>query len=248
MMSKEDLKKSFPKKTESFHYAVQNALAHLPEKEETMNKKAFFKRGLAIAIAAVLVIGATVYAATGAVTQHFSSSKSKAEYTSLPNESRMKKDIGYVPDLAEKFASGYQFSEANIVNNNLKDESGTSVDKYKSITARYEKDGNELLISAEKSDVLEAVGEVAETYNGIDISYMAYTNKFVPADYELTEEDKTAQENGDLVFSYGVDEVEIKHIQSAGFVKDGIRYTLTEMEESITQEDLLEMAREIIEW
>ena len=51
-----------------------------------------------------------------------------------------------------------------------------------------------------------------------------------------------------VVFSYGVDEVEIKHIQSAGFVKDGIRYTLTEMEESITQEDLLEMAREIIEW
>lgn len=110
------------------------------------------------------------------------------------------------------------------------------------------KDTNKMDKETFSSKVLEAVGEVVETYNGIDISYMAYTNKFVPADYELTEEDKTAQENGDLVFSYGVDEVEIKHIQSAGFVKDGIRYTLTEMEESITQEDLLEMAREIIEW
>ena len=44
-------------------------------------------------------------------------------------------------------------------------------------------------------------GSVAKTVGDTDIYYYSYTNKVVPADYELTDADKAAKANGDLVFS-----------------------------------------------
>ena len=40
--------------------------------------------------------------------------------------------------------------------------------------------------------------EVRTCEDGTELCFYKLTNKFVPADYELTEEDKKAQEDGNL--------------------------------------------------
>ena len=45
--------------------------------------------------------------------------------------------------------------------------------------------------------------------DGTELCFYKLTNKFVPADYELTEEDKKAQEDGNFNLAYGSDKVEV---------------------------------------
>lgn len=74
-----------------------------------------------------------------------------------------------------------------------------------------------------------------------------YTNKLVPPDYKLTDEDKKAKENGELVFSYGSDKVEIIEVQSAVWTEDGVHYLLMQMDGKLSADELADMAAEAIE-
>ena len=84
------------------------------------------------------------------------------------------------------------------------------------------------------------------TVDGVDVYYHSYTNKVVPPDYKLTEEDKKAEESGELVFSYGSSEVEIIEVQSVSWKKDGIYYQLLQIDGNLTADELTEMASEVI--
>ena len=201
-----------------------------------------------IAIAATLVMGITVFAASGLVTSWFSSSSGMPDYDSLPSAEQVKKDIGHDAVLIESFENGYTFDNGSIINNNLTDENKNSVEKFKSVMFRYEKDGDMVNFSQDKYDSnMETVGDVVATVNGVDVLYHSYTNKIVPGDYKMTDEDKKAEANGELVFSYGSSKVEIKEVQSVLWAEDGIHYSLMQIDGKLSDEDLAEMAKEIIE-
>jgi len=201
-----------------------------------------------IAIAATLVMGITVFAASGLVTSWFSSSSGMPDYDSLPSAEQVKKDIGHDAVLIESFENGYTFDNGSIINNNLTDENKNSVEKFKSVMFRYEKDGDMVNFSQDKYDSnMETVGGVVATVNGVDVLYHSYTNKIVPGDYKMTDEDKKAEANGELVFSYGSSKVEIKEVQSVLWAEDGIHYSLMQIDGKLSDEDLAEMAKEIIE-
>jgi len=201
-----------------------------------------------IAIAATLVMGITVFAASGLVTSWFSSSSGMPDYDSLPSAEQVKKDIGHDAVLIESFENGYTFDNGSIINNNLTDENKNSVEKFKSVMFRYEKDGDMVNFSQDKYDSnMETVGGVVATVNGVDILYHSYTNKFVPGDYKMTDEDKKAEANGELVFSYGSSKVEIKEVQSVLWAEDGIHYSLMQIDGKLSADDLAEMAKEVIE-
>ena len=194
--------------------------AYTERKSVTMKSK---KRISFIAIAATLALGITVFAVNGVVSTWSSSSSSAPDYTSLPTEQQVMKDIGYETVLIDSFENGYTFKDGNVVNNNFKDENGGSVEKFKSVTFDYEKDGDKVIFSQDKfNSEMSMAGDVIKTVNGTDIYYYSYTNKVVPSDYKLTDEDKKAEENGELVFTYGSSEVEIKQVQHVSWVKDGI--------------------------
>ena len=53
-----------------------------------------------------------------------------------------------------------------------------------------------------------------KTVNGVKIWCHSYVNKVVLPDYKMKEEDKENEENGDFIFSYGNDIVEIITWQS----------------------------------
>lgn len=218
--------------------------AYTERKSYTMKSK---KKISLIAIAATFVLGITVFAASGTVSTWFSSSSSTPDYKSLPTAKQAVKDIGYEPVLIDSFENGYTFKDGSIVKNNLADENGKSIEKFKSVSFDYEKDGDRVFFSQDKfNSEKNTDGNVIKSVDGIDIYYYSYTNKTVPADYVLTDDDKKAEENGELAFSYGSPEVKISEVQSVTWTKDGILYQLLQIDGKLSADDLSKMAEEIL--
>lgn len=203
----------------------------------------------AIAAAAVITCGAVVYAASsGIITSWYASSGSRPDFKTLPAEEQCIKDCGFVPILIDEFSNGYSFEAGHIVDNALHDDGDNVAEKFKSFDFTYDKDGEKIYFSQSKYDTqVPQEGEVADSVNGTDIYYYSYVNKFVPADYKLTDEDKKAEANGELVFSYGSGEVEVMTISSASWKDGNTHYSIMQMGGSLTKEQLVDMAKEAAE-
>lgn len=204
-------------------------------------------KALLVAVCAMLILGITAFAASGIITTWYSSSSLVDAFYELPESEKLADEIGYEVVLIEEFENGYEFNRGHVVNNRLADDNNNTVEKFKSTTFYYEKDGDRVIYSQDRfeSDV-PFDGSMVCSENGVDVYYNTFVNKFVPGNYELTEEDKRAEANGELVFSYGASEVGIITVQSVGFEKDGVRHSLMQMDGELTKENLVEMAKEII--
>ncbi len=199
------------------------------------------------AAAATMILGVAVFAGSNMIKSWNSSSSSIPDYTSLPTAEKCVEDAGYAPVLLSEFENGYAFEEGSVVQNNLKDASDRSVEKFKSFSFEYEKGGEEVWFSAgQYVSEMTQEGELAATIDGIDVYYTSYTNKMVPANYEMTAEDKKAEENGDLVFSYGAIETSVSQVQGVSWEENGIHYNLTHIDGSLSQQELVDMAQELI--
>ena len=65
---------------------------------------------------------------------------------------------------------------------------------------------------------------------------------------ELLKEEKLkkAEENGELVFSYGSPEAKISEVQSVTWTKDGMLYQLLQIDGKLSAGELSKMAEEIL--
>lgn len=220
------------------------ASAAVERKSNTMKSK---KKISLIAIAATLALGITVFAVSGNISNWYGSSSSIPEYKTLPTEQQCMEDIGYTPTLIDTFENGYSFKDGSIVNNNLTDESNNSVEKFKSVMFRYGKGGDKVFFSQDKyNSIIEPSGGVIATIDGIDVYYFNYTNKLVPPGYKFTDEDKKAEANGELVFSYGSSKVEINEVQSVSWTVDDMHYELMQIDGKLSANELADMAAEVI--
>ena len=227
---------------------IQNERKSVTMKLNAIKSNARSKKKISvIAAVAVLALGTTVFAASGIISKWYSSSSSDPEYKSLPTAQQVKKDIGYDAVLISEFENGYAFKDGSIVNNDLADEDGNSVEKFKSVSFDYEKNGDTVIFSQDKfNSKIDMDGNVIKTVDGTDIYYYSYTNKIVPADYKMTDEDKKAEADGELVFSSGSSDVQISEVQSVTWVKDNIQYQLMQMDGALSRDELAEMAEEVI--
>lgn len=215
--------------------------------ERTINIMKSKKKFTLIAAAAVLVLGITAFAASGIITSWNSSSSSNPEYKALPTAQQCIKDIGYSPVLINTFANGYTFKDGSIVKNDFKDDGGNSVEKFKSVTFTYDNNGDNVIVSQDKfNSEIDTQGSIISTEKGIDIYYSSYKNKCVAGDYKMTDEDKRAEAAGELVFSYGVEKSEIDTVQGVTFTKDSIHYNMMQINGKLTPDNLVDMAKEII--
>jgi len=226
---------------------VNNQISYASSERTAHNMKSKKKTAF-IAVAATLVMGITVFAASGIISQWFSSSSSIPDYKTLPTKEQLVKDIGYEAVTIDEFKNGYKFDNGSITDNSLSDETGNVAEKFKSVTFRYAKDGDKVIFSQDKfNSTVETRGEIILAIDGVDVYYHSYTNKFVPSDYQMTEEDKKAEESGELVFSYGTDKVQIIEVQSVSWEKDNTHYQLLQLDGKLSANELAEMAKEIIE-
>ncbi len=206
------------------------------------------RRTAIIAAAVVLVLGFSAFAATRLLVHTWRSSSSGIpEYTSVPTQEAVKEDIGYDVVIVEEFSNGYKFDNGSVVSNDLRDENNNSLEKFKSVSFRYEKDGDRVNFSQDKYNSETAMaGKVIETVGDIDIYSSGYTSKIVPPGYKYTDEDKAAMESGELIFSEGSQTVEIHDVKAVSWVVADMHYNLMQINGKLTVDELAEMAKEII--
>ncbi|MGL5348575.1 MAG: hypothetical protein ACRDA3_14600 [Peptostreptococcaceae bacterium] len=249
-----NLKNTFPDTPNNFKKRVRATLNSLPEKEECIKmerkiyKNGSFKKKLVVGLAATFVLGTTAFA-VGKLSSIVGSTSNIPTYRNMPSIEVVNKDFGFEPKLVDEFENGYKFKSGHTSNNEGFDEDGNSYGKSKALTMFYKKNKCEISITVEDM-TLVAESEnavIAGNYNNTDIYYTSYINKFVPVDYEMTEQDKKDEASGKYVFSVGSREVETSEIQHIGFKLDGLYYSILGMDSDLKQEDLVKMAQEIID-
>jgi hypothetical protein len=245
---------AFPDMPESFKSKVNATLNSLPEKKENNEMKntklhirGSIKKEIIITLVATMVIGTAVFAA-GKIHSIYLHSSNIPTYTVMPTAEQVNNDFKFNPKLVNKFDNGYTFAKGYAVNNEGADKKGNSVKKTKSLDFTYAKGNDKLELSMENGMIDKRSNKqtVVDTCSGIDLYYISYANKYVPADYKLTEQDKQDEASGKYVFSYGTDRIEISHVQNLDWMQGGIHYTLLAMDSHLSKNELVEMAHQVI--
>lgn len=211
-----------------------------------------------LAVVCILCLTTVVCVAAPKINSWTSGSYADTKITTFPSEKEIKNLVGYTPKYVESLPQGFQFKEANVVNTQGNDESGNTVIELKELSIFYERDQkndekeylsfnasnkSEDLFNQEKASSKK---ENQSTFNDITLYYNEMPYKFVPPDYELTEEDKKAQENGELEISYGSSEIENNLNQFVFWYEDGIEYLIIGSDVNLTKEQFFEMAQKVI--
>ncbi|MCM1039035.1 MAG: hypothetical protein NC434_06885 [Ruminococcus sp.] len=220
------------------------------QEEKSMSRISMKKMAIGVAAACLLVSG-SVFA--GHVSGFVMSSSSRPEYTSYEQLSRAEEKIGYSADYVENFGNGYHFAGAVTTHIEAKDENRNTVYTEKGLSIRYQKEGGaDLNLDIEQNresswEVYSAnTADSVRTCGNVTMYYDVITNKFVPVDYELTDEDKANMERDDYNLAVGSDSVMINQSMSVRWEKDGILYTLYGFNVTLGAEEMLDMAEEII--
>lgn len=138
----------------------------------------------------------------------------------------------------QSFSNGFLFAAASAEENKLRlsyenPQTGEILTCYAQTTPCLPED------NLPPNTVEREEGEVTLTY--YDVTY-----KFVPADYEQTAEDEAAIAEGSLLLSVGGGEVEESLCQGVLWQEDGVYYELSGLDLSLTAEELLDMAAQIV--
>lgn len=220
-------------------------------KETTKMKIRSLKKAGIIAAAACLLVGTTVFAAgkiTSTVTGH-----NRTEFSDFSKINKAMDKAGFKISVVEDFSNGYSFSKATVQDTKGLDDEYNEVMSYNQINVEYvNESGNKLALYAmetvnetSNSEVAPASEESREI-EGVTVNYYVYHYKFVPLDYELTEEDKANMEASNYEISYGSDEVEEIDMANLVWEKDGIRYDLLDYGKNEKANNLFGMVEELL--
>lgn len=209
------------------------------------NKKHSTKKVVSlIAAAAVLACLGTAFAAGGLGGWY---SSATTEFESVYDSAPIAEELGFAPVLIDVFENGYSYSSGRAADNTITEDDGKVKEEFKSAFFIYEKDGDQVWFSQDRSDSINVEkGELVSTVDGVDIYYYSYNNKIVPADYEMTDEDIAAEESGELIFSWGSDDVREAVVQSVQWRVGDIAFTLVQMDGALSADELTAMAEEAI--
>ena len=134
-------------------------------------------------------------------------------------------------------------------------EDGKALYSYKDAFVSYAKDGaGWISLSASKREDLdqessqdEAIQVYDETreIDGIAVGVTTQNYKFVPENYKLTEEEQAAIDEGNLIVSYGTEEVEEMTMANAYFDIEDVAYVIVDSNGS-DMENMFAMAEKVI--
>lgn len=243
----------------SFREEYKNMIDDLQPSSELSNKllknqedkivKFNKKKAVVIALVACMLSGITVFAA-GEIVGYRSWSNNLTEEHDIAKARDNAEDMGASLEIPETFSNGYTFSYSNMGGVEGIDEEGRAIAEGKSFMATYIKEGEsdvylnidpclEPLVVEEKDSVKEI--------NGITVYFYEDTYKFVPTDYELTEEDKINMEKPGYEISYGSDEVQIQQCSGFIFEYDNKTFNSLSFGSNLTEDDWYAMAGELLE-
>ncbi|WP_455491983.1 hypothetical protein [Butyricicoccus sp.] len=229
---------------DSMQARVKFALNNAPARKRHLWSKRF------VAVAAVAAIAVTGAFAAGGMGGIFSQSWSDQRLDLSSTQAHLA-DAGVALTLPDKIGE-YTFSYGFDVDTTAQNDMGEN-EKVAEVDATYEKDGVELNFSAHKSysvfteDKMDnPVPATTAEVNGVTLTYRDTHYRFVPADYEKSDEEKQQEKNGELVISYGSDEVEDKMFQSVLWEQDGATYLISGFDTGLDAQAMFDMAAELV--
>lgn len=220
-------------------------------KEERSMKHFNIKKVIVGVVAACLLVGTISVAASG-LKNYVSHGSSIPDYRNFKELSKAEEEVGYTVDAIEDFSNGFTFKGIHISNTSMVNEANQEEEIGKELSIQYKKEKELIMYTAYRSLAGEygnAAAEIADKIlqcDDVTVAYMQITNKLVPPSYELTEEDKANMESGKYNIAFGSDEVKIQQSSFVYWVKDGITYELIGFELSLSADEMLHMAEEII--
>ncbi|MBD5549799.1 MAG: hypothetical protein HDQ96_01290 [Lachnospiraceae bacterium] len=225
----------------------------LPEKQEVSMKKSAQNKGhfsvkkfvVGVAAACLLLSGGVFAGKTaGYIT---AGTMGTFSYDELD---KAEAKLGFSPDVVENFSNGYSFAEMAVEKTSATDKNGKEIYSFPELYVGYVKgDSKDISLFADQKP---EKGEQAKTPDLTDqcgdiaLRYDVYTYKFVPVGYELTEEDKANLERDDYEISEGADSVTFSQVTNVTWEKDGTYYVLLGMDTALSGEEMIGMAKEII--
>ncbi|MDO5155757.1 MAG: hypothetical protein Q4D51_07310 [Eubacteriales bacterium] len=211
-------------------------------------KKKFWMSKVAVAGLAIVLMGTTVFAAgkITAINMTTNTANTIKKYEKMLKQSEQ---LDIESNIPESFQNGYAFDHANVGNMTAVDDKNHPVKKAKVLDVTYAKKGAEdICLSIQPQiDAEDVIQENQKrTIEGLDVLYFEATYKFVPIDYQLTEEDKENEKKMDYIISYGSDQVEVKQNKTIYFIKDDKAYSLSGFDSKLSANEWFEMAEELI--
>ena len=257
MMNEINWKQAMEAPTENFHARVLSTLHTLPEQEEvSMKPMRRMKRGIVIAAAAVMVISGGVFAASqaGYIRSDWRSTYSLKDAAAVEQTIAKEKVAGISSDakFLESFSNGFVFEKGTVDGLKARADGGAEEVNYQSIDVSYTKDGERVYveISPVVAGITDEFHGVPTALNGETVSVTEQDYKCVNEGYEKTEEERTLEQSGALMFSYddSLDTPETYRQYCVSWLQDGMRYSVSTLDNqsSLTTPDLLQMAAELM--
>lgn len=218
--------------------------------EEERNMKHGNWKKAAVVTAAICIFGTMTVMALGKPAFVMSSSSHDEEIKSYGEAVKTQKEYDAQVKAVEEFSNGYRFKYAVPMHQEVQDQDRNQMAEEISVSYTYGKEGMEDVIFSGSRISVGEEGEpdqIVALEDGTELHYSRTVNKFVPADYEISEEEKKLQEEGKLNVGYGSDTVEIKNSSCVIWVQDGITYSLFAFGDDLAAEEMLTMAKEVAE-
>ena len=227
----------------------------LPGKENdtSMKTKKTLRITLIAAVISILFI-TSAYAISGVVrgtVTHLM--KDTGSFDTLDALPRAEKIAGYPITAPARFSNGYEFKTLNVGGEAAYGDDNEILKEYYTVYIEYERDEKQDL-SLTLSPVLELPTgrerpepNETEEIDGIEVRFSRDHFKFVPPDYEKTEEDLAAEETGHYYVSFGSDEIMEYDYSFALFTLGNVEYTLFDQSGRNEPAELCELAAEVIQ-
>ena len=220
--------------------------------KEESGMRRWSMRKMVVAAAAICVFGSMTAIAAGKIASVTSHSTHAEEITQYSQLTAMEEQIGVKTGVLQEFSNGFAFANAMPVYSQAEDEEGNAVMSGQGISLTYRKDGMaDMNIFVEQAGMYEgnAADGAQQTFehNGITLGYNEVHYRFVPGDYEVPEGEKKLVEQGDIVISYGSDQVEDRISKSIIWEQGDKVYSLMAFDSSMGAEEFYEMACEMMD-
>lgn len=223
-----------------------------PDKEsQTMKNK---KRTSYIFLAAALIclLSITAYAAELLNIRTYRTggdSKIYQEYSEL-NQAYAR--VGFHAAIPEVFANGFRFQSAAVQNVDAMDENGKRVLTLKELNVYYKNEQGQMLAlnlhrNLEELPKDERTPASGKTVDGVELEFYQDIYRFVPEDYQLSEEEKAWADQPGHYVSYGADEVREEIATFLLWTENGINYSIMNLGfDAFDADTLFMMAEEMI--
>lgn len=223
------------------------------KKERSTSMKWNFKKVAVAALGVCLLTGGVCYAAEQMTQLFYISSAVPSDYqTDFSAVDSCAKEAGLDVNALESFANGYTFAEVGVDNTAAIGEEDQKLYEFSELVLRYEKEGLPSISIFAEDAVYDAgfneelIYDAVRECDGIEIKCYTVTNKFVPTEDDLTDEDRANMDNPNYNFACGTDEVEIRQSMHVNWIKDGVRYHMFGFDLPLSAEEMLDMAEEMI--